>query len=430
MLNKMNIGLDFDAADCLKWIDLLKRTEVFGDDIVGKRAAELDKLLSTLREKLQRTATTHSVDGVVLEESIIASKMAAMSADDVANSRGEVDSKGVRSDLPGITSSLFCNQSMYEGKFPALQAMLRKINPRQRVKGDRLLLGLEKVLPNEFLNFPHITGLTFPDKFPIPITSHTFMGTSMMNASVRQHLLDFYDGRFCSADIIFWWYSILSRHTTIRNTASYFKKNTDAKRRFEDLCNDENLESRVRAAMRDNSSPDAKALNKEFTSLINVIGGKTPWSTAERQNTLGRLYAISNFMGPPSVFFTIAPCIADSDICMKFLNLPTYKYKLRESTHAERSTWSARNPVASAKAYHTIIKALVSTFINIPTGNFKYSTPIDCLYTEGQDVENISLSAAFEKHLNSRMGCVGASTAFYGIHEAQGRGALHMHALI
>ena len=38
MLNRKNIGLDFDAADCLQWIDLLKRTEVFGSEIVSKRA--------------------------------------------------------------------------------------------------------------------------------------------------------------------------------------------------------------------------------------------------------------------------------------------------------------------------------------------------------------------------------------------------------
>ena len=68
------------------------------------------------------------------------------------------------------------------------------------------------------------------------------------------------------------------------------------------MLNDEDLEDRVKAAMRDTSSADAKALSKEFTSLINVIGGHTPWSSAERQKTLGRLYAISNFMGPPSVF--------------------------------------------------------------------------------------------------------------------------------
>ena len=66
-LNKSNVGLDFDAADCLEWVDLLKRTEVFGDDIVRKRADELERLLSTLREKLRRTTTAHSVDGVVLE---------------------------------------------------------------------------------------------------------------------------------------------------------------------------------------------------------------------------------------------------------------------------------------------------------------------------------------------------------------------------
>ena len=28
------------------------------------------------------------------------------------------------------------------------------------------------------------------------------------------------------------------------------------------------------------------------------------------------------------------------------------------------------------------------------------------------------------------MGCLGTPTAFYGVHEAQGRGALHMHALV
>ena len=131
-LNKTNIGLDFDADDCLQWINLLKRTEVFGDDIVSKRGNELEILLSTLREKLRKTTTAQSTEGVILEESDIASKMAAMSSDDVAKARGMVDSKGVPTDVPGITSSLFSNHSMYEGKLPALQAMLRKINPNRK----------------------------------------------------------------------------------------------------------------------------------------------------------------------------------------------------------------------------------------------------------------------------------------------------------
>ena len=64
-------------------------------------------------------------------------------------------------------------------------------------------------------------------------------------------------------------------------------------------------------------------------------------------------------MGPPSFFFTIAPCIADSEICLKFLNFPTFRYKIKQSTHEQRSIWSAKNPVASAKAFHCIMDALV-----------------------------------------------------------------------
>ena len=185
----------------------------------------------------------------------------------------------------------------------------------------------------------------------------------------------------------------------------------------------------MKHAMRNTTSPEAKLMNKQFLSLINVLGGYTPWSTAERQRTLGKLYAMSNFMGPPSFFFTIAPCIADSEICLKFLNFPTFKYKIRQSTHEQRSIWSAQHPLASSKAFHNIMDALVTTFIGIPTGNTKYSVPVDCM-AHNDNNDHASISARFEAHLRSRSRCFGVPTAFYGIYEAQGRGALHMHALI
>ena len=73
--------------------------------------------------------------------------------------------------------------------------------------------------------------------------------------------------------------------------------------------------------------------------------------------------------------------------------------------------------------------ALVKTFIGIPVGNTKYSVPIDCLLQVDNNSYD-SVSAKFEAHLRSRSKCLGVATAFYGIYEAQGRGALHMHALI
>ena len=130
--------------------------------------------------------------------------------------------------------------------------------------------------------------------------------------------------------------------------------------------------------------------------MINVVGGYTPWSTTERQKTLGRLYAMANFLGPPSFFFTLAPCLADSEIAMQYLNLPTVRYKLKESTHAQRSTWTANNPVASSKAYHTIVEALVSTFIKIRTGNSKCTDPVDCLDNTADTKDDVSLSELFK----------------------------------
>ena len=136
---------------------------------------------------------------------------------------------------------------------------------------------------------------------------------------------------------------------------------------------------------------------------------------------------------------------------MPSISEQTIRYKLKESTHAQRSTRTARNPVASSKAYHKIVNALVSTFIKIRTGNKKSTDPIDCLDDavvgrthahigsvpsppgQGTDPTNpndVSLSSLFERQLKSRMGCLGTPTAFYGVHEAQGRGALHMHALV
>ena len=95
----------------------------------------------------------------------------------------------------------------------------------------------------------------------------------------------------------------------------------------------------------------------------------------------------------------------------------------------------------------------MSTFIKIRTGNTKSTDPIDCLDNavdgrtfapigsvsstsrQGTDSiklneDDVSLSSMFERQLNSRMGYLGTPAAFYGVHEAQGRGALHCHALV
>ena len=93
--------------------------------------------------------------------------------------------------------------------------------------------------------------------------------------------------------------------------------------------------------------------------------------------TLGNLKALCGFCGLPSIFLTISPAIADSGICINLCNNVNCDYQMEESTHEERSRWTAANPVASAKAFRLIIDTVVQTFIGIPTGNLRRSTFTD-----------------------------------------------------
>ena len=133
----------------------------------------------------------------------------------------------------------------------------------------------------------------------------------------------------------------------------------------------------------------------------------------------------------------MAPCIADSRICIELLNNTKCVYDYELSTHEQRCRWTAENPVASAKAFHIIVEALVSTFLNVPLSKKKRSTPLDTIDVENKESKNSdteehdseSIEDIFKRHLRSKLGCLGVPVAFYGIYEAQARMALHVHGL-
>ena len=72
----MNVGLDFDVHNCMRWLKVLKRTEAFGCDIELRRLDELDRLASQVRRKVCRLTTTDSVDGIVIENNELVSRIA------------------------------------------------------------------------------------------------------------------------------------------------------------------------------------------------------------------------------------------------------------------------------------------------------------------------------------------------------------------
>ena len=435
-LNAQYKGLTFDAQETVDWIKTLQRTQVFDEGFVLRRAGAIEEIERKVNKELSAVTDMNSSTGIVVDDSEIVNRMAKVNEDDVGRARQTVNDNGVVSSAPGITSSLYTKSNESQGDMPILKAVLNNRSKSSIDSLDNLILTLDKDLPNEFGDFPRITQMSFPDKFPIPVDEQTFMGSSMLNTKVRRHLFDFYDGRFCQTDFIFWMFNILTRHTEIKNSSMFFKHKhrTKARLMFEELCNNENLESQLEHAIKNEESENAKKLAKAFHDLISVVGGHTPWTTGERQRTLGKLYAMTNFFGLPSFFITLAPCIADSKICIDLLNNTKCVYNYELSTHEQRMRWTAENPMASAKAFHLIVDALVSTFLNIPCSKSRHVPSVDSLDVEdiseeGGEVRPGSLTDAFKRHLRSKLGCLGVPVAFYGIFEAQARAALHLHGL-
>ena len=432
-LNFQNRGHSFDAELCYRWLCVLKATGALSSEYILRRRKSLSKLQRKISKELSSTTfTTDSSVGVVLEDSKHSKEMDSACTDDIAAARLLIDCKGVKTQAPGLTSSLFWNNSCNDGKVPLLKTVLNSIPGKQHTIKDSLLLKLKRQLPNEFGNFTEITTHTFPDLFPIPMALSRTNPLNLKSVKNRQHLLDFYDGRFCDKMFIFWMFGILTRHKSVRETCAFFKKNTKAREKYEKLLNDPDLEVKLENAIKNENSKEAKKLNEKFSSLLKTVGGNTPWSSMERKTTLGNLKALCGHFGLPSIFLTIAPCIADSQICVNLCNGIKYNYSMNQSTHEERSKWTAENPVASAKAFHLIVETVVHVFLGIKTGNIRRSTFTHCCETVDNDSipggNDAVLAEAFEKHLQSRRGFLGVTQAFYSIFEPQGRGALHLHA--
>ena len=202
-LNAENRGQSFNAKNCTTWIKVLLRTQAFSESFVLRRKTAIDRIQREVNAQLRKVTDIHSKAGIIIEDSPIAEHMVKMNEDDIARARQVLDDNGKASAAPGITSCLYTNDSINQGEVPILKTVLKECGKKNLYELNNLFLTLDRELPNEFTKFPRITALTFPDKFPLYVDDHTFMGEGTLDLKVRRHLLNFYDGRFCDADFIF-----------------------------------------------------------------------------------------------------------------------------------------------------------------------------------------------------------------------------------
>ena len=66
----------------------------------------------------------------------------------------------------------------------------------------------------------------------------------------------------------------------------FYKRNTDARSKYQKMCNDPYLEEKLKQAIRYEISREAKKSNPKFIWLLRIVGANTPWSTLERRATL------------------------------------------------------------------------------------------------------------------------------------------------
>ena len=71
-------------------------------------------------------------------------------------------------------------------------------------------------------------------------------------------------------------FGILTRHKSVYETCAFFKRNTEARQKYEDLCNDPDLEEKLEGALKNEDFRDATKLNQNFGSLLRLVGGNAP----------------------------------------------------------------------------------------------------------------------------------------------------------
>ena len=222
-LNLQNRGQFFNAVECYNFLRLLKRTGALSSNFSIKRQRSVGLLQRKVDIEMSRTtSTTDSSTGIVLEPSARIRQMEKKCSDDVAAARLLLDNDGTKTTAPGISSSLFWNRTSHDGKLPLLRNILSNLPGKQRMNNDPLLLKIKRELPNEFKNFTQITTHTFPDLFPIPLKDSEINPLNFRSVSIRRHLLDFYDSRFCNKIFIFWLFGILTRHKSCYETCAFF----------------------------------------------------------------------------------------------------------------------------------------------------------------------------------------------------------------
>ena len=259
----------------------------------------------------------------------------------------------------------------------------------------------------------------FPDLF--------FLGTGVAKCGsvpnpVVKAWLHHHSMRFeRNAQLLFLLFNQKQRHKVCQDVVATV--NSQNMQEFCDLINHDDFLERANSALLDLESDSSKALISQITRLSMMAGKEVPFSSAERQAAVGKLYSMVQFYGLPSWFVTVSPGETNNKLVMTISSQPDpgwseqgivgdnvksrapFKWST-EFDYSKRARRVAENPVAAAKHFAALAHAMMEHLCKLPCHNKRKKT---CL---------------------GGRGALGQMIAHFAALECQGRGSLHFHAVM
>jgi hypothetical protein len=264
---------------------------------------------------------------------------------------------------------------------------------------------------NEFTDNDRILYSAFPWLFlfrqGIP------MSATMPSAFAKVILSHFNKAFGEEHKLIFTLYDQLRRHRAAQICSARVYSNNQSIKKFMRAINAPNFDAKLKEAMLNPDTREAKTFLKKILPNIKMAAGKIPFGDMERQESKYHLFGMAQRFGAPAFFLTMTPNEIHGPLCLRLCRRDNDKYvTLFEMTllsAEDRAYLTSKNPVAAAIFFETIINHALRELLEIQI-DFASKTTIPLCET--------------------KRGVLSKIIAYYGVIESQGRGTLHLHILL
>jgi ATP-dependent DNA helicase PIF1 len=271
---------------------------------------------------------------------------------------------------------------------------------------------------SEFERNDAIFILAFPHLF---LLGRCLKHTGKFSQSYVTHLLLQRDNRFAQDHrFLFLCFNQLQRHLSISAIKQRIKAKPSERLKIEGILNDEKLFGTGMTAemMKEKmmNDPSYAAKMHSLLQFIDASAANIPLTPAESRHNLSKIEGMMVKYGLPSWWITLSPGLQDSILVLRLSQtnemiegtLPLSEDVpdlLIPSNVGERLRVLAQNPVHASRVFHKLV---------------------DCVLMH---LFKLDLNLRTEDTRQYEAGCLGVLTNYFMVFEAQGRGALHFHAL-